>query len=750
MKCLLIITMQLLVFVVPIIAQNRVIVKSEHIRSGWNFTQIDRPSRSDIAKNATIKLYGNEPIASCLSTEGLHNGVLPQECRLLRDFFCFTNANADGGQIVMDLGVIIPIAQVNSYSAHGPVGGTTWCEEFDGSRAPQVYTLYASLLPSPDASDPSHWTKITDVDTRPKEGDWVGQYGVNIVPVDNDLIGEYRWLMWDIKSTFKVGADNPKWTDTWYTELDVHTPNTLQTKGDAIAAGSNLEEIIVVYKSHFDIGFTHPAPEIVNVYRAEMIDQALKTIDDSKHLPKEKQFSWTIPSWVAYQILWEGQSADRRERILSAIRSGRLVVHGLPITMHTESLELEDVVMALQLNRKLSEEVGIPMSRSGKMTDVPSHSWILPTLLKNAGMDFMHIGVNPVNERPNVPMLYYWEGPDKSQILTMHPQGYGSDPEFGHGLFPPKDWPYKHWLAMIVATDNAGPPSSKEIEALLKQAEETMPGVKVRFGTMEDFADAIVDEEKNGAHVPVVRADMPDCWIHGTGTMPEKTQLAMHTRVDLTAVKILDGSLDLWGVTRPDIRQELWSASERSLMYGEHTWGGNRNLEGKKVYGMPDFKSFIETDKNALFLQNTWNDHAAYIDSAKVITDLLLNNAMLQLANAVDFDGDRFVVWNPLPWMRSAVVNVEGQLFEVKDIPACGYKTYRLNDLKYRKEKPVGSDQVVIENKQLKLTIDRLRGGITSAVNKSDGRELIDDTTPYAFGQYLYERFDSAQVKDYH
>ena len=37
----------------------------------------------------------------------------------------------------------------------------------------------------------------------------------------------------------------------------------------------NLEEIILVYKSHFDIGYTHLASEVIQRYRTRTIEQAL-------------------------------------------------------------------------------------------------------------------------------------------------------------------------------------------------------------------------------------------------------------------------------------------------------------------------------------------------------------------------------------------------------------------------------------------------------------------------------------------
>lgn len=730
-------------------------VNVEHIEKGWKFNKVISPSKSDAAFTSVISFAGNKPLSSCLSPNGLHNGVLPQENRLLRDFFCFSNDNANGGKIIMDLGKVIPVAMINSYSAHGPVGGTTWCNEFDGSCGPQVYTLYASASEKPDFGNlkGNEWTKITDVDTRPTvDGEnWQGTYGVNIKNKDGSLLGNFRWIVWDVKPTFKKGT-KPEWTDTWYCELDVHTPETVKNAGDAIMAGTQLKEIILAFKSHFDIGFTHPAPEIVGNYRTTMIDNALKLIEESYKLPPEKRFVWTIPSWVAYQILWSGQDSVRKARVLKAMKKGSLIVHALPVTVQTESLETEDLVFGLLLNKKVSEMAGVPLSRSGKMTDVPSHSWIWPTLLKNAGIDFLHIGVNPTNERPDVPLLYYWQGPDGSKLLTMQTQGYGSDCEFGHGLYPPKDWPYKTWLALIVAVDNGGPPTKQEFERLINEAARNEPGVKIRSGKMEDFADAIFAEEKQGAKVPVIRADMPDCWIHGMGTMPVEESIAHKTRKEISSVEMLDAHLCWWGLSRPNISKDLFIAHERSLMYGEHTWGGARNLQGKNVFGITHFEEFILKDKDCQWLEKTWKDHADYIHKSAEIIDSLARPEMSQLVGNVAIEGRRMVVYNSLPWERDALVeipNSKGRMILVKNIPSCGYKTISLKD-NTDNENIENKEEAVLENKFLKIKVNRKSGGIVSIVEKKNGMELVDSQSKYAFGQYFYQRFDSAQNHEYH
>ena len=50
-----------------------------------------------------------------------------------------------------------------------------------------------------------------------------------------------------------------------------------------------------------------------------------------------------------------------------------------------------------------------------------------------------------------------------------------------------------------------------------------------------------------------------------------------------------------------------------------------------------------------------------------------------------------------------------------------------------------------LENDLLRVTLDPARCGIKSIIDKRTGRELVNAQSPYALGQYLYERFDADQ-----
>ena len=98
---------------------------------------------------------------------------------------------------------------------------------------------------------------------------------------------------------------------------------------------------------------------------------------------------------------------------------------------------------------------------------------------------------------------------------------------------------------MWMTYDNQGPPNTKMVEALFARAKRDLPGVRVRFGQLSDFADAILREKPD---LPVVRNDTPDTWIHGIGSMPIETQLAHATRPRIAALESLDTLLGAWGV----------------------------------------------------------------------------------------------------------------------------------------------------------------------------------------------------------
>lgn len=524
----------------------------------------------------------------------------------------------------------------------------------------------------------------------------------------------------------------------------------------------NLEEVIVVSKTHFDIGYTDLAGRVVDRYRTSMADQALKLVDESAGLPPDRQFAWSLAGWPMAQMLWPDQTPERRDRLLAAMRAGRLVPHALAFTTHTESLDLEDLTRGCVYSAELARLAGRPLPTGAKMTDVPSHAWAMPTILAHSGVKFFHIGCNAGCTHPDVPLLFWWEGPDGSRVLTMLSSEYGSS------LQPPPDWPHKTWLCMWMTGDNHGPPNTREVHDLFARAKSDLPGVRVRFGQMSDFGEAILREKPE---LPVVRGDMPDTWIHGIGSMPIETQRAHVTRPRIAALEALDTLDAAWGISTGSARATVREAYEKTLLFGEHTWGPDVNRYAGHHYGDQWKKKLAAGDYR--FLLEGFGQKRAYAHRAAGLVAPAIDSRIAGLAAAVKVAGPRIVVFNPLPWQRDGAVDVpwseattavadvaSGRIapaatnsrrlrFVAKDLPPLGYRTFVPADRPAQGRIAADARTHCIENEFLRVTLDPARCGVRSIVDKRTGRELVNPQSPYALGQYLYGRFDTDRVAEF-
>ena len=515
----------------------------------------------------------------------------------------------------------------------------------------------------------------------------------------------------------------------------------------------DLKEIIVVIKTHFDIGYTHRVGEIVHHYRTGMIDKAMDIMDQSKILPPEQQFAWTGPGWVMSKVLedWEGQTLARRQRLDDYVKAGKFQFHALPFTLESDACEPEEMARGFVFSSNLCRKYGHPLPRSGKMTDVPSHGGALATVLANGGVKFMHIGCNWPSGTVKTPGLFWWEAPDGSRVLTFYSNSYGTcvpsfmprwysagDHFISDNFGPTSDWPYAVWPAILVTPDNSGPPQADQVKSLFKDVAKRFPGVKVRVGTMDDFADAFLATKPE---LPVVNGEMPDTWIHGVMSDPKGIQTYQHVRPQLAAAEALHTQLGLWGVPQPAIAAEVALAYENTLLYGEHTWGR-----------APSVNQYGDAFKNASpalvkDLEASWEDKTDYIREADKITHARSEANLKSLASHVTAPAGAAIIYNPLPWPRSGTVELDGRMFLAKDVPASGYTTVSADSL----QRPISTDSAAntLENALYKITLDLARGSIASLVDKRTGREWVDARAGHGLGQYLNERFTYEQTLNY-
>ncbi|WP_143305950.1 glycoside hydrolase family 38 N-terminal domain-containing protein [Chitinophaga vietnamensis] len=529
-----------------------------------------------------------------------------------------------------------------------------------------------------------------------------------------------------------------------------------------------VKDIIVVFKTHFDIGYTDFAESVIQKYSTTMVQHALEVVDKSKVLTPDRKFVWTVSGWPMEQMLQRSEPA-LQAKAWRAFANGNFAVHALPFSMQTESADPEMLVRGMNIASHLSRQAHLPLPRDAKMSDVPSHSWVLPTLLTHAGVKILHIGCNPASQSPQLPYLFWWQGPDGSKLMTMYWAKY-----YGTSLLPPAGWPHKTWMALMQTNDNDGPPSPQEVDRIIAEARKRAPNARVRIGRMSDFYDAIM---KENPQLPIVKGDMPDTWIHGFMSMPREVKSNRKVGADITALESLNTLYRCWTSKGYSLHAPLQRAYENNLLFNEHTFGMAMSHAGSGAWAYGD--AFTQQRAQGVYddLETSWKEKSNRVFMAENSVTPYLRRQLRELAQECKVAGKRIFVYNPLPWQRSGLVTLQtstdwnpgnavkdiatGEIipvssrdnviqFMAKDIPASGYSNYvLLNDTPASTDLQVNAATHTLENAYYRIQLDTAHGAIASIIEKSSGRELVNHNSEYGFGQYVYERFSKADADNY-
>lgn len=185
-----------------------------------------------------------------------------------------------------------------------------------------------------------------------------------------------------------------------------------------------MKKVILVFKTHFDIGFTQLSRDILEYYKGEMLDRVADTCNGTRDMG-DLRYVWTMPSWPL-ATMRDGVDGARAAMLDDLIARGQVTWHALPYASHYDFSGVEDAVWGLRYAKELSERYHVPLKNAAKMTDVPGYGRFLPELLADAGIRFLHLGCNDFAMPPKVPEIFWWEAPSGKRVLTMYNSGYGT------------------------------------------------------------------------------------------------------------------------------------------------------------------------------------------------------------------------------------------------------------------------------------------------------------------------------------
>lgn len=453
--------------------------------------------------------------------------------------------------------------------------------------------------------------------------------------------------------------------------------------------------IHLAHHSHYDIGYTDTQNEVMASQMA-YIDSALELATLTDDWPVAARFRWNVEvnwplqQWLRLRPQWA------REELARRVREGRIEVHALPFSMHTEAYSFDELAQQLTFTAEVREALDIEVV-TAMQTDVPGATIGLSTLLTDAGVKYLVVAHNYAGrsiphhldgqdlERP-----FRWQAPDGEKVLVWYTDtlngsaymeamhvGFGAGSEDVLGTLPEylsalarQRYPYgnhESWIAGSTAgltladrgypydvlhlrvqgayADNAS--TSLLPSRIVREWNETWAWPRLRMSVNRDFFADI--EERHGEDFPTYTGDWTDWWADGIGSAAVALGKNRQSQGDIRTAQTLHALADgLTDAPLPSMPAEVRSAYEAMALFDEHTWGAAN----------PWSQDLIGESSGEI----QWTRKHAYALQAEETTRSLLDGGLQRFSTMARVTRDDLVasllVFNPSSFERSDLVRV--------------------------------------------------------------------------------------------
>jgi alpha-mannosidase len=382
-------------------------------------------------------------------------------------------------------------------------------------------------------------------------------------------------------------------------------------------------------------------------------------------------------------------------QIKQRIREGRWeVAGGWPVEPDcnlpsTESYVRHSLYGKEYCRRVLGVDVKIAMN-----PDSFGHAAGLPTILKSAGYGY-YAFMRPQEHEMQLPLLFWWEGPDGSRVLTMRiwknydPGNGAADmiraaPKqlFGSGV--------NHAAMFLGVGDHGGAVTRDQIRKVAEmQYDADLP--EIRWSTLAGFF-ADVEKDPGFSNLPVVKTELQHhargCYsAYGEGKYLNRRaerSLGEAEAISVAAALAVDHSYP-----QKEFADSWWKVTFgqfHDLMAGTALYSDYAQLrdslgyacetaQTSKVEALQAIAMQVDTSgvkENALFLFNPlpWRRKAL---AEVIVGSDLKSEGPLHLAAK---DGRRFPLqWRPSPSMTDFFPRLSGMV----ELPPCGYQVFALS-----------------------------------------------------------------------
>lgn len=438
------------------------------------------------------------------------------------------------------------------------------------------------------------------------------------------------------------------------------------TKGDT--AG----KVFLVGQSHIDMAWLWP--------RRETILKCAATMANTLTLQKRYPF-YRFSHSQAQGFQWiKDRYPGLYRRVRRAAKAGKVeLVGGMWVEADLNCAGAEPLARQFLYGQRFFEKEFGVRSKVGWLVDTFGYNWSLPQILKGAGIDYF-VSTKPTwNDTNTFPFTtFWWEGPDGSRVLThIPPLTYGSDIgaekiaktlELNRESRLPVDP-----LVLYGRSDGGGGPRIEDIESLVRFTESRY-APKMEITTATDWFESLPCD----ADYPVCCDEMYVETHRGTYTTQARTKRNNRkAEYALYTAEVASSAAAMLGADYP--AQDLEAAWKTALFNQFHDILPGSSIRAVYEDADEDFRKVFAA------------------------TERLTRDALKAVAAKIDTTGPgkAFLVFNPLPWERTGVVEIDagedgcfvtdsdgeplafqkasqnGRLAVLATVPPCGWKVIR-------------------------------------------------------------------------
>ncbi len=525
---------------------------------------------------------------------------------------------------------------------------------------------------------------------------------------------------------------------------------------------------------HMDIGYTDIQSRVMELH-SRNIDKALA------HIEADPGYRFALDGTYMIEEYTKTRTPARYEQLLGALRDGSIGVNAFYAELLTGVTGLEDMYRALYLAGNLRREQGIPITYAN-VTDVPSYSSALPSILAAEGIDsFLAMsnhtrGGNADSDELHLLSPVRWTGADGASVLAFFTDIYTQlrfvcgDPATTAGIaqgmvellrrYERADYLPDHFPLIGTNADNED--LGQGYRDLVERWGASYAWPQIRFSSAEDYFATV---RPLLAELPEWRGDGGGYWEDGVGTQALSTATNRMSQATLPAAEAVAALATISAdYLAPNVAalDEAWACV---ILGSEHTW--TADISTMHV-GSTKEKELLAWTVERI-------DHGA-----RLVQDEL-DRALSQLADQIPTTTlPALLVVNTLSWTRDLWVEVEiATTAEILDpagvpiphvvldardglkrvrarvpgVPGLGYRMLGLSDFASPMAavqrsvapapRPAPDTDAVVRlategTTHYEVTLDAAHGTITSLRHRATGAELLDPTSEWSLGDVLY------------